>query len=152
MDGQDVPCDEIKNRLNEALVSGIAVSEVYEGGRKYRDLSLLSCEIVFSYDSAVQEDAVGEIGALFANDSIVLLKKTKSGMQEQDIIPMIRRVVFTQKDEHTIVADVLICCQNPTLNPAQIPLAISTFLPAAVPSDWRCRRLEIFDSKEEVFR
>ena len=152
LDGQNVPCDEIRERLNKALVNGIVVSEVYDSGRKYRDLSLLSCEIVLFYDDGVPTDAVGEIRALFSRNSLILPKKTKNGMQEQDVIPMIRRAVFTQKDAHTIVADVLICCQNPTLNPAQIPLAINTFLPALVPSDWRCRRVEMFDSKEVVFR
>ena len=152
LDGQDATCDEIKERLNKALVSGIEVSEVYEGGRKYRDLALLACEIVLSYDDGVPVGTLGEIRDLFARDALILPKKTKNGMQEQDIIPMIRRAAFTQKDGNTITADVLICCQNPTLNPAQIPLAINTFLPALAPSDWRCRRLEMYDSGEEVFR
>ena len=152
LDGQNIPCDEIKDRLNKALVSGIGVSEVYEGGRKYRELALLSCEIVLSYDVGVPVDGVGEITNLFSGDSIVLPKKTKNGIQEQDIIPMIRRAAFNKTDAHTIICDVLICCQNPTLNPAQIPLAISTFLPALHPTHWCCRRLEMFDSGEEVFR
>ena len=152
LDAQDIPCEEIKNRLNMSLVSGIEVLEVYEGGRKYRDLSLLSCHMEFVYDSGVPESAVEKINVLFANGTVVLPKKTKSGMQEQDIIPMIRRVTFAQKDTHTIVADALICCQNPTLNPAQILLAINTFLPELTPSHWRCCRIEIFDSEEKVFR
>lgn len=152
LDGQELSCAEIKERLNAALVKGVEVREVYEGGRKYRDLSLLSCRITFSYDARVPENAVEQISALFERDSVVLPKKTKNGMQEQDIIPMIRRAVFTQMDAHTVVADVLICCQNPTLNPAQFALAITTFLPELMPSHWCCRRLEMFDSKEEVFR
>ena len=152
LDGQNVLCDEIRERLNEVLVRGIEVTEVYEGGRKYRDLSLLACEIVLSYDDGVPEGALGEIKDLFARDALILPKKTKNGMQEQDIIPMIRRAAFTQNDANTITGNVLICCQNPTLNPAQIPLAINTFLPALAPSDWRCRRLEMYDSREEVFR
>lgn len=152
LDGQELSCAEIQERLNAALVKGVKVREVYEGGRKYRDLSLLSCRITFSYDAGVPEKAVEQISALFARDSVVLPKKTKSGMHEQDIIPMIRRAVFTQTDAHTVIADVLICCQNPTLNPAQFALAIATFLPELTPSHWCCRRLEMFDSKEEVFR
>lgn len=152
LDGQDVSCAEIMERLNKFLVNGIAVSEVYEGGRKYRDLSLLSCQILLSYDDGVPQSAVEQITALFSRGEIVLPKKTKSGIQEQDIVPMIHRATFTQTDGNTICGEVLICCQNPTLNPAQIPLAISTFQPELSPNDWRCRRLEIFDSKEEVFR
>lgn len=152
LDGQSITCEEVKERLNDALVNGIEVCEVYESGRKYRDLSLLSCEILFTYDNGVPEGAAQQIASLFAGDSIILPKKTKSGIQEQDIIPMIRRAEFSQEDGNTVKANVLICCQNPTLNPAQIPLAIQTFLPTLAPSHWHCRRLEMFDSKEEVFR
>lgn len=152
LDGQELSCAEIKERLNAALVKDVTVREVYEGGRKYRDLSLLSCRIAFTYDAGVPECAVEQISALFTRDTVVLPKKTKNGMQEQDIVPMIRRAVFVQTDAHTIHGDVLICCQNPTLNPAQFPLAIATFLPELTPSCWRCCRLELFDSNEEVFR
>lgn len=152
LDGQSLPCDEIKDRLNASLINGIEVSEVYGSGRKYRDLSLLSCEIIFSYDEVVPKNAVEQIGALFARESLVLPKKTKNGIQEQDIIPMIRHAVFSQKDTRTVQAEVLICCQNPTLNPAQIHLAIRTFLPELTPSFWQCRRLEMYDSEVQVFR
>lgn len=152
LDGQEVSCDEIKARLNSALVAGITVLDVYEDGRKYRDLSLLSCEITLTYDDAVPENTLIQLRELFMRPALVLPKKTKSGVQDQDIIPMIRRIDFCQKDVHTVVVTALICCQNPTLNPVQIPLAISTYLPELAPSHYRCRRLEIFDLQEKVFR
>lgn len=152
LDGQELPCQEIKARLNPALTAGITVLDVYEGGRKYRDLSLLLCEIVMKYDGGAPENIIDRLNALFAEPALVLPKKTKSGIQDQDIIPMIRRIDFSLVDMHTVKATALICCQNPTLNPGQIPLAISTYLPELAPSYHKCRRLEIFDPQENVFR
>lgn len=152
LDGQELPCQEIKARLNPALTAGITVLDVYEGGRKYRDLSFLLCEIVMKYDGGAPENIIDRLNALFAEPALVLPKKTKSGIQDQDIIPMIRRIDFSLVDMHTVKATALICCQNPTLNPGQIPLAISTYLPELAPSYHKCRRLEIFDPQENVFR
>ena len=152
MDGQEVSCEEIKARLNPALTAGISVLEVYEGGRKYGQLSLLSCQIMLEYDDGVNETAVPALKSLFARSELILPKKTKNGVQDQDIIPMIRRIDFCQKDGHTVEVTAMICCQNPTLNPGQILLAISTYLPEFMPSHYKCRRLEIFDLQEKVFR
>lgn len=152
LDCQELPCDEIKARLNPALTAGITVSEVYESGRKYRDLSLLLCEITLRYDREVQDDIIDRLGTLFNRTELVLPKKTKNGIQDQDIISMIRRIDFSLEDVHTVKATALICCQNPTLNPGQIPLAISTYLPELAPSYCKCRRLEIYDPQENVFR
>ncbi len=152
LEEQVLSCQQIKERLKPVLVAGITVLDVYEGGRKYRDLSLLSCEITLQYDSAVPENAPEHFAQLFAQPALVLPKKTKNGIQDQDIIPMIRRIDFSLEDVHTVKVTALICCQNPTLNPGQIVAAISTRLPELAPSCHRCRRLEIYDLQENVFR
>lgn len=152
LDGQEVSCDELKERLNQCLVAGIEVLDVYEGGRKYRDLSLLACRIYLKYDTGVPDNAVKQLCELFARASLVLPKKTKNGIQDQDIIPMIRRIDFSYQDAQTVTVNALICCQNPTLNPSQIPVAIHTVLPELAPSYHLCRRLEIYDVHENVFR
>ena len=45
-----------------------------------------------------------------------------------------------------------ICCQNPTLNPAQLVSAIEKYLPEYVPDFSKCSRVEIYDANEEIFR
>ena len=152
LDGDTVPCDEIKERLNAALVDGITVREVYDFGRKYRDLSLLECAVILKYDAGIPDGAEQEIKSLFALPSLILPKKTKNGIQEQDIIPMIRRLDVNCIDKTTIELQALICCQNPTLNPAQLVLAIEMNLNTLAPSYSRCKRIEIYDEKETVFR
>ena len=152
LDGVSVPGEEITRRLNEALVSGVVVRETYETGRKLRDLALLDCKVTMEYDRGVPDGAVSAIQELFARQSLTVAKKTKNGMQDQDIIPMIRKLEIRQEEEGILVLDARICCQNPTLNPAQMVAAINLYLPEYVPDFTKCSRLEILDNREEIFR
>lgn len=152
LEGEKVSCDEITRRLNDALVPGVQVLGTMENGRKIRDISLLSCEIMLEYDNGIPEEAADWIGALFHRESLPVEKKGKNGPVEQDIIPMIRRVGIDCPDEKTLVLGALVCCQNPSLNPMQLIAAIHAYLPQYAPDHARCRRIEIFDTNEKVFR
>lgn len=152
LDDQICTNDEIRDKLNQTLVDGIRVLDVYDNGRKYRDLALLSCSIILQYDHGVPTGADDAIRGLFSNEMLILPKKTKSGIQDQDIIPMIKNMVLERINDNELELTVLICCQNPTLNPAQLTLAVHTFLPEFVPDGCKYRRLEIYDPKKTVFR
>lgn len=152
LDGYDVSNEEICTRLNQALSEGVTVRKVYDGGRKIRDLSLLRCVVSMEYDRGVPAGARERIQALFARDSLSVPKKTKSGIQDQDIIPMIRNINVRTLDCNTIEMEALVCCQNPTLNPAQLSLAVSMYLPECKPDFSKSRRLEVYDQQETIFR
>ena len=152
LDGVSVPCEEITERLNQALVSGVVVHKTYETGRKLRDLALLDCRVTMEYDRGVPENAEAVIQALFGRESLLVTKKTKNGMQDQDIIPMVRKLEVQKAEEGVLVLNARICCQNPTLNPAQIVAAINLYLPEYAPDFTKCSRLEILDNQEEIFR
>ena len=152
LDGETVPCDEICRRLNETLVSGVRVLDVYETGRKIRDLALLRCKVYLEYDACVPAGAAEEIAELFAREEVNVAKKTKNGMQEQNIVTMIRSLEIQPVSETELSVEALVCCQNPTLNPAQIPAAIGQYLPHLTPNFSHSSRIEIYDGKEEIFR
>ncbi|MBO5317856.1 MAG: hypothetical protein J6A74_05385, partial [Oscillospiraceae bacterium] len=124
----------------------------YDGGRKVGELSLLACRISLEYDNGIPQNAVTALDALFHRPELILPKKTKSGIQDQDIIPMIRNIKIYEAGEDTVTLDCLICCQNPTLNPNQLTLAISSFAPEYAPSFSRCTRMEIYDAAQNIFR
>lgn len=152
LEGEPISCEEICRRLNECLIDGVRVREVYENGRKLKHLALLRCELTLEYDQGVPERAAGEIEALFGRESVMVPKKGKNGIVEQNIIPMIRRVELHWKDDRELVLSGLICCQNPSLNPMQMGAAIERYLPGLKPDFIRCRRMEIYDADETVFR
>lgn len=152
LDGVSVSCDEITERLNRALVSGVVVCKTYETGRKLRDLALLDCKVTMEYDRGVPEGAQTAIRELFSREELLVAKKTKSGMQDQDIIPMIRKLDVVQAEPGVLQLEARICCQNPTLNPAQMVAAIQLYLPDFAPDFTKCSRLEILDAQEDIFR
>ena len=149
---EKISCDSIKARLNETLTDGVRVLDVYEAGKKYRELAYLQCKIELVYDNGVPSGAQASISHLFKMEEIILPKKTKNGMQEQDIVPMIKMLDVSQVGENQLEIDCVICCQNPTLNPAQLTLAINTLLPEYAPDFSKCCRVEIFDHNNIVFR
>ena len=151
LDGETVDCEEIKARLNNALVDGVKVISVYTGGRKLRELSLLSCQVSLEYDNGVDENCVSAIQDMFSKASLIVPKKTKSGVQDQDIISMIRKIQVVA-GEKVVTLNALICCQNPSLNPQQLVSAISLHLPQYAPDFAKCTRLELYDDKETIFR
>ncbi len=154
LDGEAVPCGEIRERLNKTLIPGIRVLEVYtQDMGKIKNLALLDCAVYLEYDGGVPAGAVSKLEALFARETLAVEKKSKSGgIQDQDIIPMIRRMEVLQTGAACVELRARICCQNPTLNPAQLPAAIARYMPDLTPDFAKCARLEIYDSEESIFR
>ena len=153
LDGYEVSCDEMKDRLNDALVAGVKVLDVYEDGKKIRHLAYLDCVVTLEYDGGVPQNGASTLDALFRQDSLFVEKKTKSnGIQDQNIIPMIRRLEVAGIDGQTLELRALVCCQNPTLNPMQLVAAIERYAPAMKPDFAKCRRVEVYDTEENIFR
>lgn len=144
--------EEIRDRLNQSLVSGVQVRDVYSDGRKIRDLSLLRCALALEYDRGIPENAVENIRQLFASPFLEVEKKSKNGVTQQDVIPMIRNLDMNCTDDHIMNLDAVICCQNPSLNPTQLYAAIVKYLPQYAPDYMTCRRIEVYDPSMNVFR
>ena len=152
LEGEAVSCEEICSRLNEALVEGVKVHKVYEDGSKIKNLALLDCVVTMEYDAGVPNGGVEAIGQLFSSASLTVEKKSKNGIQNQDIIPMIRSLRVILADDHTVELHGRVCCQNPTLNPMLLAAAVERYLPEMKPDFVKCGRIEIFDMNENVFR
>ncbi len=153
LDGQQVSNDEICTLLNDTLIPGVRVLQVYDNGAKLKHLAYLHTQVCLEYDQGIPEGAESAIATLFARDEVTVSKKTKTnGIQEQNIIPMIQSLTVQKEGERELILDAVVCCQNPTLNPMQLHAAIVRHLPEFKPDFARCRRLEIFDVNRKVFR
>ena len=151
LEGQKPDHAEICRLLNEALIDGVRVLEVYDDMRKLKELAYLDCCVYLEYDRDVPLGCVEKIRELFSRPSLMVEKKGKNGITEQDIIPMIL-ALEAKADAHEICLTARICCQNPSLNPMQLSAAIEKYLPGCSPDFVRCCRVEIYDTKETVFR
>ena len=142
---------QIVSRLNRSLVSGVKVLECYDNGGKLRDLAILHCKVFLEYDS-VCAGVAKKIDSLLAGESLIVPKKTKNGIQEQDIIPMICSYTVSEVDEQVVELDMKVCCQNPTLNPMQVVEAIKIHMPECAPDFARVRRIALYDRQNEIFK
>ena len=150
--GDAVACEEICSRLNQQLIAGVRVLQVYDTGRKLKELSLLSGTLALEYDNGVPGNAVQTLKALFKRQSLIVEKKGKNGLQEQDIIPMLKKLEIRVDGERELMLDYVVCCQNPWLNPMQLAAAIARYHPELKPDFVRCKRVEIYDSNGNIFR
>ena len=152
LEGVPVSEQTILRGLNDALIDGIRVLAVYFGGDKIKNLSFLDCDLTLEYDKGIPEGAEKEIPVLFSREILTVEKKGKNGTVKQDIIPMIRKLAVSRTDENTLRLTARICSQNPSLNPMQLHAAIAEYLPEYRPDFCKCKRLEIYDAEEQLFR
>lgn len=152
LDGQEVSGELITEALNRSLISGVRVRSCYDGGRKLRDLAFLQCVVTLEYDMGIPDGAQEAIEELFRRQEVIVPKKTKNGVQEQNIIPMMCKCSLNSIDPHILQIDALVCCQNPTLNPMQLAAAIELYLPEYKADFVKCARVEIFDGNQSIFR
>ncbi len=152
LEGDSVALEEICERLNTALVKGICVKQVYEDGKKLKHLAYLDTVLTMEYDAGVPEGAMDAISLLFAQESLPVLKKGKNGSAEQDIIPMIKCLEVLTLDANTLTVNARVCCQNPSLNPMLLSAAVERYLPQYAPDFCKCKRLELYDAENNVFR
>ena len=149
---QELPFDEIKDRLNRALPAGVKVLLVYDSLRKPRDLTHLDVAIRLEYDNGVPEGTTDAIRELFARESVIVTKRGKNGSVDQDIIPMISQLDVSAVSHQELELTARICAQNPSLNPQQMVTAIENELPQCRPDFTRIFRREVFDSQGVIFR
>ena len=145
-------CGEIREKLNASLVEGVYVREVYEQGEKIKNLALLQSRLVLEYDRQIPNDITEQLQNLFSRPELIVEKKGKNGMTQQDIIPLLRRLELNRISDREVEMIALHCCQNPALNPMQLSAAIGKYLPELLPDYVRCVRQEIFDVNETIFR
>ena len=145
-------CGEIREKLNASLVEGVFVREVYEQGEKIKNLALLQSRLVLEYDRQIPDDVIEELQNLFSRSELIVEKKGKNGMTQQNVIPMVRKLDVNRISDREVEMIALHCCQNPALNPMQLSAAIGKYLPELSPDYVRCVRQEIFDVNETIFR
>lgn len=152
LEGEKTSNEVIMNGLNENLISGVKVLAVYDDFSKIKNLAYLDCVLSLEYDNGISDSCIEQIKELFSREEVVVEKRTKNGPKSENIIPMIRRFEIYSVTNNVLQIKVRVCCQNPSLNPMQLMAAIELYLPEAKPDFVSCRREEVYDISEAVFR
>lgn len=153
LDGEKVGNRIVRGKLNDYLVPGVRVLKVYDNMDKIKNLAYLDVIVTLEYDGGVRADTVAAFRDLFSRPEVLVDKKTKSnGIQELNMIPMIRSMDIAQTEDREVELRARVCCQNPTLNPAQLTAAIERYLPEHKPDFSKYQRIEIYDIDGNIFR
>lgn len=138
--------------LNNVLPAGICVLKILEKGRKIKELTYLKAHLVLEYDNGVSADLAERIAAFFRQETIMIEKHSRKGKTETNIVPMICNLDVQQRDGHTLDMQVLVCAQNPSLNPQLLITALELYAPELAPDFAAISREELYDAQGEVFR
>lgn len=139
-------------QLNEKLPDGIRVLEIVENGRKIKELTHLRASVTMTYDNGVPENAVERLNDFFEQESLIIRKHSRKGETETDILPMLCEKRIVQKSGTCVEMDVLVCAQNPSLNPQLLLNALELYAPELAPNHSTIKRLEVYDAEGKVFR
>ena len=148
---QEADLAALPQRLTAAMPEGIRVLEAYPEGRKVRELKWLRIVGTLEYDTADANRMRDGLQRFFAQEAIVIRKKTKRGEGESDIAPAIRSIGFEASEGRVSLAAV-ISAQEPTLNPDLLPSALRQLCPELAPDFAEFTRLETYDAELRIYR
>ena len=146
----NVPEDMV-HALNHQLPEGLMALEIYEPERKVKELKWLWLEGVFEYDERSAEDMLPELEKFFAQESIIISRKTKRGVSDSDIKPAIKKLNFTVNGD-SISLSGIISAQEPTLNPELLADALRQKREDIAPDFAKFKRIDTFDENMSIFR
>lgn len=148
---EDVPDDALASRLNAAAPEGIRILQSYTSSRKFADLKWLEVEGRLCYDSGADGKAEA-LTTLFNYPALVIVKKTKKGTGDFDVIQALKSIRFEQSGPTEVILRAVISAQAPTLNPDHLITAVRTHQPSLTPDFAAFKRLEAYDPEMRIFR
>ncbi|MBQ9773758.1 MAG: TIGR03960 family B12-binding radical SAM protein [Clostridia bacterium] len=126
---RDISGKEVKEQLNEALTDEMQVLDAYEPTTKFSDIAWARYDIKLHFAGANASLAT-QMQALFTTSPLTVLKKSKSGEREVDLIPLIKEITVTSPADGCIHINALIAAGNTEhLNPELLIKAARDRLP-----------------------
>ena len=141
----------IPARLNTFFPAGISALEIYPAERKPSEVAWIEVMIKIMYENKPEDKIASAFSEYLASESIVIVKKTKRGSAETDIVPMMRDISVTEED-NSVVINLKVSAQNPSLNPSYVVKALGEKFPELISDRHLIKRLELFDKDMGVFR
>ena len=148
---EDFDLSSLPARLTKAMPEGLEALEVYPAQRKSVELKWLRVTGRLSYDDRDPEEMRDALQRFFAQEAIIIRKKTKRGEADADIAPAIRSIGFTA-GEGCVTLTAVVSAQEPTLNPEHLISALRQLAPELAPDFVRFRRCEVYDAGMNVYR
>jgi radical SAM-linked protein len=143
--------EELLRRMDGVFPRGISAARVYVPARKVGEIRWLETRGLLEYDGGVSDEKISALNGYFAEKSIIIRKKTKSGDADIDVAPMIVGTKLTRLDDTRVELRSVIAAQNPTMNPDGFVRALETHRAELKPDFAVFRRLALFDAEMKPF-
>ena len=149
----DITDEEIKNRLNAVLPTGIKIQRVYED---FRDCSEIAfSDYVYKIEFANNEEALNRIKNVLSAETVLALKKGKQGrkriLKETDIKPYIDRYSLSVRDGAVVLNIRLAAGPDKNLNPSLFFDTITRLIDTDF--EWKSiSRIALLDKNYKEFR
>ncbi len=144
---EDVDCVAFRDKLNEVMPNGIKITEL----RKAEDMRAFKFIDHAIYVADFESDAFPDCKAFMAMGEAVMLKRTKSGEKEEDIMPDIRKITCTHKgNTHTLTMRINVGSSR-NLKPELVIAAFEKFQNVKAENVKIHRKAVYFNDGAEVF-
>ena len=122
---REMPLDVLKEKLNAEMTDEFYITDVYEPKNDFSSIAYASYDIVIHTNGASEEMA-NEIKSILSISPLNMIKKSKSGEREIDIIPLIKEVKAKyDATENNILLNVLLSASSTEyLNPEMLITAL----------------------------
>ena len=141
--------------MNAVCPSGISVQEMYSiengAGRKVRDIAYSKFEITWEFDNGVPEDFCERVQALFAQEELLIMKKSKRGEKEVNIKDYIKALTL-EPDTDCVRCYAILGAGNNNLSPEYLTKTIARDLPDLTPDGATYHHLMVYDAELNEFR
>ena len=126
---REMSCEEIKDRLNAEMTDEFYITEAYIPDSDFSEIAWASYEMTFKTGNANAELAE-KVKTLLTTSPLILVKKTKSGEKEVDIVPLINSVEAEYDEEEDLlkVKTTVRASSKEYLNPELIVTAMRDYL------------------------
>ena len=119
---EDMPLEEVKERLNRCLPQGLLVTGVTEPAEKAKEIAFADYELTME---ALGGDTTALVQEALEKDALPVEKKTKSGVKEVDIRPHLQQLSVEKQGERCLVKVTLPCGSSLSINPSLLAQAVT---------------------------
>jgi radical SAM-linked protein len=151
---RDMPCDEVLRRMHGATASNLDFDRCYVPASKFIDIRAAEWEVRIDgrFVPGGTEDYLRRAEALLTGPSLTVVKRTKSGDRETDIIPLIKSVRCAAEGSEAVLRLCLAAGQAENLSPELVVSVLRDRL--GIPEEDReytVMRLRMLDGEMKEF-
>ncbi len=133
--------------VNAVLPEGLRVLRAMYALRPVTEIAFARYTARVDWEDTRPDGTPASIRALFDGRPILLEKKTKQGMQNTDIVPMIRSITWNEDGQTALKAEAVLAAGSPTLSPLFLEKAVAQYLPDVNYKYFTAVRQELLDGQ-----